>query len=240
MDAKKDSIIFSAKSLATQVKKTVIIVAGGCGQRMGTDIPKQFLLVCGMPVLMHTLERFYSYDPQLRILLVLPDNYRQVWEELCEEYFFSVPHEVVSGGAQRFHSVKAALALCEENSLIAIHDGVRPLVSVQTITSSFDLALQTGSAVPVISPDESIRIIQNGSSQSIHRNNVKLVQTPQVFRSDILQQAYQTDYQEQFTDDASVVEHAGFQVHLCEGNPENIKITHAIDLELAGLFLNAV
>lgn len=222
------------------MKKTAIIVAGGCGQRMGTDVPKQFLLVCGIPVLMHTLERFYNYDDSTRILLVIPEKFVSTWKELCDEYFFSVPHELVTGGQERFHSVKKALELCEEDGLIAVHDGVRPLVSVRTIAGCFASAQEHGSGIPVISQDESLRMIHNGSSKAIDRNLIKIVQTPQIFRADYLQKAYQSEYQELFTDDASVVEAAGFPIHLCDGNPENIKITHAIDLELAGLYLNSI
>lgn len=222
------------------MKKTVIIVAGGCGQRMGTDVPKQFLLVCGMPVLMHTLERFYNYDDSIRILLVIPEKFTSVWKELCEEYFFSVPHELVSGGQERFHSVKKALEHCTGEGLIAVHDGVRPLVSVQTIAGCFAAAAEHGSGIPVVSPAESLRMIHNGSSKSIDRNQIKIIQTPQVFKAEYLLKAYQTEYQENFTDDASVIEAAGFPIYLCDGNPENIKITHAIDLELAGLYLNSI
>lgn len=221
-------------------KKTLIVVAGGYGVRVGSNTPKQFLLVGGMPVLMHTLERFYSYDDSIRILLVIPERYNPIWKELCNEYFFSVPHELIPGGTERFHSVKKALESCSDEGLIAVHDGVRPLVSVRTIAACFAAAAEYGSGVPAMSPAESIRILQNGSSRPIDRAQIKIVQTPQVFRADYLQKAYQADYQDNFTDDASVFEAAGFPIHLCEGNPENIKITHAIDLELAASLLNSL
>lgn len=221
-------------------EKTVIIVAGGYGTRVGGNTPKQFRLLCGVPVLMHTLEQFYAYDEQIRILLVLPESYIELWKNLCEEYFFTLPHEIVVGGEERFHSVQAGLSKCSNHGLIGVHDGVRPLVSRETIERCFAQAETLGSAIPFIPLSESVRLCENGQSRPVDREIVRIIQTPQVFRAEILQKAYEQHYLTHFTDDAGVVEAAGFPVYLCEGNPSNIKITRAIDLEIAGLLMNTI
>jgi 2-C-methyl-D-erythritol 4-phosphate cytidylyltransferase len=221
-------------------EKTVIIVAGGNGKRVGGDTPKQFQLICGMPVLMHTLERFYNFDDNIRILLVLAASQIQTWKDLCLEYFFTIPHEIIPGGEERFHSVQQGLARCSNEGLIGIHDGVRPLVSIETIRRCYEEAEIQGSAVPFIPITESVRICENGQSQPINRQAVRIIQTPQVFRADLIQKAYLQDYQPEFTDDSTVVEKAGIPIHLCEGNADNLKITRAIDLEIAGLLLNNI
>ncbi|MDR1738699.1 MAG: 2-C-methyl-D-erythritol 4-phosphate cytidylyltransferase [Candidatus Symbiothrix sp.] len=220
-------------------RQCVIIVAGGKGLRMGSDIPKQFMLLNGRPVLMHTIDAFYSYSADIQIVLVLPQMQRSYWQMLCERHYFSMPHLLVDGGETRFHSVKNALLAIytqlEKTALIAIHDGVRPLVGKPLIAEMFSAAAQTGAAYPVIPVTDTIREIQDdGSSRLVDRNRFCLVQTPQVFRADLLWQAYQAEYSDAFTDDVSVVETAGCcRPTSVAGRKENIKITHLADLAIA-------
>ncbi|MBI9034660.1 MAG: 2-C-methyl-D-erythritol 4-phosphate cytidylyltransferase [Bacteroidales bacterium] len=217
------------------MQKYLVIVAGGSGTRMGTDTPKQFLCFSGKPVLMHTIERFISFDPIINILLVLPEQHHNNWKALCKKYRFSHPHTVITGGKERFHSVKNGLRSITENSLVAIHDGVRPLVSHQTIERCFDTAQQSGTAIPVVPVTESVRQTHESGSSMLDRTKIMMVQTPQVFQSEIIQNAYKSEFNSEFTDDASVVEKSGGKINLVEGNIENIKITRPIDLQLAGL-----
>lgn len=215
------------------MKKYAIIVAGGTGTRMKTDVPKQFLLLKGRPVLMHTMEVFHMYDDKIEIIITLPATAFDQWEQLCREHHFNIPYRYVAGGTTRFHSVKNALAEINENGLIAIHDGVRPLISIQTISRCFATAEKSGNAIPVITIPESIRQIDGPASKAVDRSQFRLIQTPQVFQSNILLIAYQQPYTAEFTDDASVVEKMGNQIHLVEGNIENIKITTPTDLIIA-------
>ncbi|MDR0558951.1 MAG: 2-C-methyl-D-erythritol 4-phosphate cytidylyltransferase [Prevotellaceae bacterium] len=217
---------------------TVIIVAGGRGRRMGRDIPKQFLILDGIPVIMHTLQRFYQYDNCMKIILVLPANEIFTWKNLCVEHKFTIPHQTVEGGEERFHSVKNALKLTGENEIVAIHDGVRPLVSGKTIARCFEMAEKTGAAVPVVEITESLRYFESPDrSVSVNRKNYMTVQTPQVFKSEILVAAYAQAYSENFTDDASVVEKSGHLITTVEGNRENIKITNPVDMEIAKILI---
>jgi 2-C-methyl-D-erythritol 4-phosphate cytidylyltransferase len=215
------------------MKKIAVIVAGGAGKRMKTDTPKQFLLLNGLPVLMHTLNKFYSFDPALELRLVLPSDETDTWKELCKEYDFNLKHEVFPGGETRFHSVKNGLHNIDNNSLVAVHDGVRPLVSHNTIKNCFDLAFQKGCAIPVMPLTESIRKLTSSNSTSEKREQFRSVQTPQVFMSEILLKSYLAEFDKSFTDDASVVENAGYPVFLTEGNEENIKITTPKDMIVA-------
>lgn len=217
--------------------QSVIIVAGGKGTRMKSDLPKQFLLLQDRPVLMHTIDIFHKFNSKIQIILVLPESEQIYWHELCKQYHFFIPHLTTNGGATRFESVTNGLKLVEKGNLTAIHDGVRPLVSMQTLKNCFVQAQESGAAIPVIDVFESVREITPGSSMSVDRTKYKLVQTPQVFDYDIISRSYEQEYSELFTDDASVVETAGYQVKLVEGNRENIKITTAIDLQIASLFL---
>ncbi|MDI3526831.1 MAG: 2-C-methyl-D-erythritol 4-phosphate cytidylyltransferase [Tenuifilum sp.] len=217
----------------------VVIVAGGSGTRMGTDTPKQFLKINGKPILMHTIEKFLFISPQPNIVLVLPQNQIKIWEKLCEEHSFFHNIDIVVGGNTRFQSVKNGLSkIPPNNSLVAIHDGVRPFVSVDVITRCFQTAEIHESAIPVIKPVESVRIIDNGSSKPFDRNNVFLVQTPQVFKSKLIKECYSKPEQNFFTDDASVFEYYGYQVTTLEGNRENIKITTPFDLLIANALIN--
>ena len=213
--------------------KIVVIVAGGKGERMGTDVPKQFLELRGMPILMHTINNFYSLNKDFLIRLVLPESQFELWKSLCKKHNFTIPVEILKGGNNRFQSVTNGIANLPKNSLVAIHDGVRPLVNSTTIKNCFYAAEQFGAVIPVISPVESIRYRDKDESKPVDRSKYVLIQTPQVFKSEILSEAYNTKYQDWFTDDASVVEHAGHKIHLIEGNRENIKITSPIDLKIA-------
>jgi len=213
--------------------KIAIIVAGGKGMRMQADIPKQFIEIHGKPILMHTLEAFYKYDDCIQLILVLPTTQQKFWKELCIKHAFNIPHQIVSGGETRFQSVLNGVDLIKIPALVAVHDGVRPFVSVETIKRCFDEAGIHGTAIPVIDLVDSIRQITDTGSQSVDRMNYKLVQTPQVFDSEILKKAYKQDFSPLFTDDASVVEALGMKITLVEGNRENIKITTAFDLVLA-------
>lgn len=221
--------------------KCVVIVAGGKGLRMGKEIPKQFLPVGGRPVLMHTLEAFHRSDAAMGIVLVLPEAHRAYWEELCRRYDFTLPHRVVTGGATRFHSVANGLqSVPTEVRLIAVHDGVRPFVSARLISSLFAAAESHGAAVPAIPVVDSLRRVDGcGGSVGVPRSEYRSVQTPQVFRSDLLRRAYNTPYREAFTDDALVVEAAGSVVALVEGEVDNIKITTPRDLAVAEILLRA-
>ena len=218
-------------------KKTVIIVAGGGGVRMGAKIPKQFLLLAGKPILMHTITQFFLFDSSISIVIVLPEAYVSQWKQLCDEYKFAIPHTIVVGGDTRFQSVKNALSKIFDTDLIAVHDGVRPLISQSIITRCFEVAAEFGSAVPVVPMLDSLRQQTNDTSCNVLRENYFLVQTPQIFRSDWLSQAYEKPYDSSFTDDASVVETAGYKMKLTEGSRENIKITEPLDLKIAALLL---
>ena len=215
----------------------VIIVAGGKGLRMGADLPKQFLPIGGKPVLMHTLEAFHKADAAMRLILVLPQSQQIYWKSLCEEYAFSIPHQVADGGETRFHSVKNGLALVDEAGLVGVHDGVRPFASIEVIRRCYAEAARYKAVVPVIDVVETIRMVQGDDSQTVDRNLYKLGQTPQVFDVALLKQAYHQSYIPGFTDDASVVEAYGEKIHLTEGNCENIKITTPFDLKIAETIL---
>lgn len=217
--------------------KCVIVVAGGKGLRMGSDIPKQFLELCGKPVLMHTLERFYQYSPDIKIVLVLPAEQMDFWGKLCKKHRFNITHTIVQGGSERFYSVKNGLKQVD-TEFVAVHDGVRPLVSMETMERCFSEVEKHSAVVPVIDLVDSIRFVENTDiSRPANRADYKLVQTPQVFRTDILKKSYELPFSNRFTDDASVVESAGNHVTLVKGNRENIKITTEVDLKIAEIFL---
>ncbi|MHB9056788.1 MAG: 2-C-methyl-D-erythritol 4-phosphate cytidylyltransferase [Paludibacteraceae bacterium] len=219
-------------------QKTAIIVAGGKGERMNMQAPKQFLEIAGKPVLMHTIERFYSYSGEIRLILVLPANQIVFWNELCHKYNFHIPHQIVEGGSTRYFSVKNALEIIENEGLIAIHDGVRPLVDIKTIENCFIVAQKSGAAIPAVDLVDSIRKKTESGSIAVNRKEYKLIQTPQIFRAEIILESYKQPFNELFTDDASVVEAAGYYVKLVEGNRENIKITTPFDLKLAEVLLS--
>ena len=215
------------------MKKHIIIVAGGKGLRMGGDIPKQFLPICGKPVLMRTLEAFHTYDADIHIILVLPVSQQAYWKELCQEYQFALSHDIANGGDTRFHSVMNGLALVEGDGLVGVHDGVRPFVSQEVIARCYEEAADCKAVIPVIDVVETVRHLTEDGSETVPRDHYKLVQTPQVFEVALLRRAYQQMYTDLFTDDASVVEALGEKVHLVQGNRENIKLTTPFDLKLA-------
>lgn len=219
------------------MKKYVIIVAGGKGLRMGSDLPKQFLPVGGKPVLMHTLEVFRKYDAAIQLILVLPREQQNFWKQLCREHDFDVEHRVVDAGETRFYSVKNGLALVQAPGLVGVHDGVRPFVSVEVIRRCYDLAEQHKAVIPVVDVVETLRHLTEVGSETVSRNDYKLVQTPQVFDVELLKQAYEQEFTPFFTDDASVVEAMGVPVHLAAGNRENIKITTPFDLKVGSALL---
>ncbi len=215
------------------MKKYVVIVAGGKGLRMGTDIPKQFLPIGGKPVLMHTIEAFHAYDTGMNIIVVLPVDQQNYWHELCHNYMFNVPHRIADGGNTRFHSVKNGLALVDGEGIVGIHDGVRPFVSQEVIAACYREAAVHGAVIPVTDVVETLRQLHAHDSVTVDRMAYKLVQTPQVFDATLLKKAYQQPYSTAFTDDASVVEAAGTPVTLVPGNRENIKITTPFDIKVA-------
>lgn len=219
------------------MKKYVIIVAGGKGMRMGSELPKQFLSIGGRPILMHTLEAFRKYDASMQIILVLPKAQQDFWKQLCDGHGFDVEHLIADGGETRFHSVKNGLALVQDTGLVGVHDGVRPFVSVDVIRRCYDLAERQKAVVPVIDVVETLRHLTADGSETVGRNDYRLVQTPQVFDAELLKQAYEQEFTPFFTDDASVVEAMGVSVCLAEGNRENIKITTPFDLKIGSALL---
>jgi len=223
------------------MKKFAVIVAGGSGKRMGSIVPKQFILLSGKPVLMHTIESFHRFDSEMNIIVVLPESQVARWQELCEEYSFNIEHKIAIGGASRFESVKNGLALVDDEGIVGIHDGVRPLVSQDTLNRCYIEASAYGTSVPVSESKESVRIMEeSGKSHAIDRSTVRLVQTPQVFRTKILLESYKQEFKPTFTDDASVVEAAGYPIHLSSGNKENIKITTPDDMIYAEALISRV
>ena len=213
-----------------------VIVAGGKGLRMGASIPKQFLPVNGLPVLMLTIKRFREYDGALKIILVLPKEQHEYWNELCKNYHFTDAYAVVEGGETRFHSVRNGLAAIPDDAegVVGIHDGVRPFPSVEVIRACYETAKTAKAVIPVVPVVETVRhIMPGGKTETVDRAEYRLVQTPQTFDIQLLKQAYAQPYKDCFTDDASVVESAGHEVTLIEGNRENIKITTPFDLRIA-------
>ena len=217
----------------------IIIVAGGKGLRMGTDIPKQFLPIGGKPVLMRTLERFREYAADLQIILVLPQGQQDYWRELCQQYHFTVEYTLANGGETRFHSVQNGLALIPDNAegVVGVHDGVRPFPSVEVIRNCYETAREKKAVIPVIPIVETVRHLKDEPSVSVPRGDYRLVQTPQTFDIQLLKAANRQPYNDGFTDDASVVEAFGFDVTLVEGNRENIKITTPYDLKVAEVLI---
>ena len=217
-------------------RKYAIIVAGGSGSRMKSDLPKQFIDIGGLPILMHTLKKFKEADADIELILVLPETQFDFWKELCEihsEFIKTVPHQLVVGGNSRFQSGKNGLDVIENEGLVAIHDGVRPFISSEIIRESFRIAEEKGTAVASVPSKDSVRV--NG--QAIDRGTVRLIQTPQTFQVSLLKKSFETEELAIFTDDASVAEHAGFAINLIEGSYENIKITAPEDLLWAEVLL---
>ena len=218
------------------VNFSIIITAGGIGKRMQSNIPKQFLEVKGIPILMHTIRKFYEYDNTCQIILTLPEDWLTYWKELIVKYNFTIVHQVVSGGVERYDSIKNALQFCDSD-VIGVHDGVRPLVSSETIKNCLVNVKEKGAIVPVITLKESLRKIEQNGSCSLDRKDYVSVQTPQFFLKEILMKSYEKAFHDKITDDASLVEESGFNISLVEGNEENVKITTPFDLKINNLFI---
>lgn len=224
------------------MKTLAIIVAGGSGTRFGAQLPKQFLELKGRPILMRTIEAFAKCgDCSFDIVVTLPADQMDLWQQLCHKYGFDVPHRVVPGGETRWHSVKNALDSIQDINdvdIIAVHDGVRPLVTVELIGRTIETARRDGAAIPVVTLNDSVRQVKGEISHALDRSTLRAVQTPQAFDARLLHDAYSLPYQPTFTDDASVVECASHLVTLVEGDPHNLKITRPMDLALAEYLLN--
>lgn len=208
-----------------------VIVAAGSGKRMGAPLPKQFLPIADKPLVMHTMERLHAFDSEMNLLLVLHPDYMTYWNECVLQHGFKITHSVVAGGEERFHSVKCALnTIADMNAVVGVHDGVRPFVSFETLARCYEQAETSGTAVPVIPVNDSLREVIGVTNRAVERSQFRIVQTPQCFRMDILRSAFHQPYTTAFTDDASVVEAAGYSIHLVEGNRDNVKITTPEDL----------
>lgn len=215
---------------------SIIITAGGIGKRMGAEIPKQFIRVADLPILMHTIKCFHSFDATSQIIVTLPEDWINYWEDLIKEFEFDISHTVVTGGVERYDSIKNALNHCQYE-IIGVHDGVRPLVSHLTIERCLQLTKEKGSAIPTLPLKESLRKLTDSGSQSVDRKNYLSVQTPQFFQVEMLKNAYKIPFHNGITDDASLVEEAGYSIAITEGNEENIKVTTPIDLQFVQLFI---
>lgn len=220
-------------------KKYALIVAGGKGTRIPGNIPKQFLEINGLPVVMHTLNAFFRYSENITVILVLPEDDMAGWNELCRKYGYQKPVLTRAGGNTRFQSVKSGLSIIEGEGLVAIHDGVRPLIDPAIIGKSFDLAGKNSCAIAAVPLKESIRIIGHGTTKALDRKHYTLIQTPQTFQVDLIKEAYNTADDPSLTDDASVAERSGHTVTLFEGSYENIKITTPEDLIVAEALMAA-
>lgn len=219
------------------MEKIAIIVAAGSGSRMGSATPKQFLSIAGKPILYYTLQAFFQAFEDIQIILVLPEAYLAFGQKLIEELPERSRIQLTSGGTTRFKSVQNGLAFIKEPAIVFVHDGVRCLITPTLIRRCYTQALDSGSAIPAITATDSLRTLNESGNQLLDRTKVRIIQTPQTFRSDILKKAFAQPYQEIFTDEASVVEADGESVALIEGETDNLKITRAIDLRLAEILL---
>ncbi|MCX6284204.1 MAG: 2-C-methyl-D-erythritol 4-phosphate cytidylyltransferase [Bacteroidetes bacterium] len=215
------------------MEKFAIIVAGGSGKRMSSAIPKQFLPLAGIPVLMHSIRAFLDYNASVKIIVALPPELIPEWKMLCSQHNFKIPHTLSPGGKMRFDSVKNALSFLTADGLVAVHDGVRPLISKGLISRAYDHALAHGNAVPYTLVTDSVRSSRGNANSPLDRGNLRLIQTPQAFRVSLLVKAYQQDFLDRFTDDAAVLEAANQPINLIGGEPYNIKITYPEDLIIA-------
>ena len=233
-----------------QRDKYLILVAGGSGTRMGGNIPKQFMEINGRSILHHSLSRFVSAVPDIRVLTVLSDEWKQPWTEYCYRHNLTVPQKLVTGGITRFHSVKNALEKVPDGAVVAVHDGVRPLVRGEVLRRIFSAAETSPAVIPVIPSVDTLRVVRRRElpdgqvvfepvpGVSPDRNMLFRVQTPQVFHSELLKAAYSRPYETSFTDDATVAESAGIPLSFVEGDPLNIKITTPDDLVFAKAVLS--
>ncbi|MFL5764563.1 MAG: 2-C-methyl-D-erythritol 4-phosphate cytidylyltransferase [Bacteroidia bacterium] len=219
------------------MKKYVIIVAGGSGTRMKSEVPKQFMELKGQPVLMRTMQKFSDVYPDIHIIVVLAKELEESWKQLCIQYNFKLQHEVTGGGETRYHSVKNGLQLVPGSACVGIHDAARPLVSESTIRAAFEKAISDGNASPVVPVTDSIRFLKDKENCALDRTKYVVVQTPQCFHADLIKKAFEKPYRPEFTDDASVLEAFGEKINLVEGNPENIKITTPQDMVVAEVLM---
>lgn len=221
------------------LKTYAIIVAGGSGTRMHSTVPKQFLPLDGKPVLMHTIAAFHNCEAEPHIILALHADFHDYWKELCSEHNFDVPHQLITGGDTRFHSVKNGLNLIrdDENTIIAIHDAVRPLTTREVIDESYRYAAEYGNAIAAVKSRDSVRQLQDSHSIALQREEIYMIQTPQTFQARQLKKAYEQHYSPKFTDDASVVEQSGMPIYLISGSYQNFKITFPEDIAIAELLL---
>ncbi len=220
------------------MKYYAILVAGGVGKRAKSDMPKQFLLLNNKPVLMHTIEAFSKSEYKPEIIISLHPDYHVYWNSLCEKQPFSIPYTLVPGGSNRFESVKNALNIIPDRTIVAIHDAVRPIIGKNIIDQSFKIAEEKGNAVTAIKSRDSVRQTIGLGSKALDRETIFLVQTPQTFRSEIIKMAYMQPFTPEFTDDASVLEKSGVIINLIEGDSENLKITYPEDIFIASYFLS--
>lgn len=214
------------------MQKAVVIVAGGAGLRMGAELPKQFLQLGGLPILFRTLQRFFEYSEKLQLIVVAPSNHFETIQDLTKQFQFNIPFQLTEGGATRFLSVKNGLALVEAQ-LVGIHDAVRPLVSKKTIQTAFETANHKGNAIPTVPVVDSLREVTEQNNIAVNRDSFKIIQTPQVFNTELIKKAFAAANGDNFSDDATVLENYGHSINLTEGNRENIKITTPADLKIA-------
>ncbi|MFZ9847375.1 MAG: 2-C-methyl-D-erythritol 4-phosphate cytidylyltransferase [Flavobacteriales bacterium] len=217
------------------MNKAIIIVAGGSGSRMKSDIPKQFMLLKGKPLILHTIEKFHQALPSCKIIVVLPSTQMTYWEELKKQYSFSIAVETAAGGKSRFESVKNGMQLISEECVVGVHDAVRPLISVENIQLLFNEAENKGNAIPFIPCKDSLREINNNENKAVAREKYVLIQTPQCFKWSLIKEGYNGEELSSFTDDASVFEHLGGKINLVQGDERNIKITYPVDFQFAEL-----
>lgn len=215
---------------------SVIITAGGIGSRMGAAIPKQFVEIAGTPMLMHTLESFYHYEPKAELILTLPAEWMNFWEKLVANHDFTVPHRVLPGGKERYDSIKNALEYCTR-PYVMVHDGVRPFVNTETLDRCVAAVKTHPAVIPTIEIKDSLRQRTESTTHSVNRAEYIIVQTPQCFKTDLLKKAYKQDFHPGITDDASLVEQMGVAIYCVEGNERNIKITTPFDLLFAEILL---
>ncbi len=221
-----------------KAKRSVVIVAGGTGSRMQSETPKQFLELLGKPVIIWTIEKFRTFDPKIKIILVLPESHLIIWHSITQKFPATSDVIITTGGATRYHSVMKGLEHVEPGEVVGVHDAVRPLVSVETLRRCYGDAERNGSAIPVIEAEDSLRTVNGVDSTILDRDIVKRVQTPQVFQAHKLLTAYENCLEQNHTDDASVFESYFGQLHLVEGNTENIKITFPSDMKIASALLS--
>lgn len=217
-------------------RRSVIITAGGVGRRMESALPKQFLLLRERPVVMRTIEQFYHFDPNIQIVLTLPEDWVSYWEEILEKRDFKIPHRIIQGGKERYDSIKNALEYCH-GEIIAIHDAVRPFVSNELLERCFNAVKDHDAVVPVIPVTQSLRKKTGDTTVAVSRSNYLVVQTPQCFKKEVITKAYKLPFHPEITDDACLAEEAGFLITTIEGSVENIKITSPVDLRYAEQFL---